>query len=247
MAPLLDESEDAPTIWYRLLLHLCIAAGEKGVPRLFACLPERSAAEDVFRQTTFVVYCHQQVYWRADGQGIGRSSARVRQATAEDSLDVRWLWHKVTPRTVQQAEDLDNSRAAPASTEVLVSDSERHFVLRNDTEQLQGCLCMSVRPRGVWLKVIVDANAGDCAAEVLDHGLAAIEDRTRPVYCAVRDYEGGIRGLLEDRGFSLGDTYSLLVKHTTVRVREPLRKLVPALEKGVEVTPSVSHSEPTEG
>jgi hypothetical protein len=246
MAPLLDESEDAATVWYRLLLHLCIAAGERGVPRLFACLPECSAAEDVFRQATFVVYCHQQVYWRANGQGLGQPSERVRQATLDDSLDVRWLWHRVTPRTVQQAEERENSRAGGVSTEVPASDAERHFVLRGNRDQLQGCLCMLVRPRGVWLRLIVDADAGD-TAQVLDHGLAAVEDRSRPIYCAVRDYEGGTRALLKDRGFTPGDRYSLLVKHTTVRVREPLRKLVPALEKGAEVTPSVSRSEPAEG
>jgi hypothetical protein len=247
MAPLLDESEDAATIWYRLLLHLCIAAGERGVPRLFACLPERSDAEDVFRQATFVPYCHQQIYWRANGQGIGQPSSRVRQATSDDGLGVRCLWHKVTPRAVEQAEEPCSPRAAPGSTEVAVSDVERHFVLRRGGEQPQGCVSVLERPRGVCLRVIADADAAGSAAEVLDHGLAAIGDRSRPVFCAVRDYEGGMRGLLEDRGFTDGQTYSLLVKHTTVRVREPLRKLVPALEKGVEVAPSVSRSEPTEG
>jgi len=48
---------------------------------------------------------------------------------------------------------------------------------------------------------------------------------------------------LEERGFTPIDTYSLLVKHTTVRVKEPRRKLLPALEKRVEVTPTVSRSE----
>jgi len=247
MAPLLDESEDAATIWYRLLLHLCIAAGERGVPRLFGCLPECSAAEDVFHQATFVAYCHQQVYWRANGQGTGQSSSRVGQATSDDSLGVRWLWHKVTPRAVQQAEEPCNSRATPGSIEVAVSDVERHFVLRRGGEQPLGCVSVLERPRGVCLRVIADADAAGSAAEVLDHGLAAINDRSRPVFCTVRDYEGGMGGLLEDRGFTGGQTYSLLVKHTTVRVREPLRKLVPALEKRVEVTPSVSRSESTEG
>ena len=247
MAPLLDASEHAATIWYRLLLHLCIAAGERGVPRLFACLPECSAAEDVFRQASFAAYCQQQVYWRANGQGIGQPSPRVRQATSDDGLGVRWLWHKVTPRVVQQAEEPGNSRAAPDSMRVAVSDMERHFVLRTGGEQPQGCVSVLERPRGVCLRVIADADGAGSAAEVLDHGLAAIDDRSRPVFCVVRDYEGGMRGLLEDRGFTAGEAYSLLVKHTTVRVREPLRKLVPALEKGVEVTPSVSRSEPTEG
>ena len=56
-------------------------------------------------------------------------------------------------------------------------------------------------------------------------------------------YEGGMQAALEERGFDPIDSYSLLVKHTTVRVKEPRRKLVPALEKRVEVTPTVSRSE----
>jgi len=247
MAPLLDASEDAATIWYRLLLHLCIAAGERGVTRLFACLPERSAAEDVFRQATFVTYSHQQTYWRENSEGLGHPSSAARQAVAEDALNVLRLWHKVTPRTVQQAEEPGNSRAATGSSEVATTNAERHYVLYSTTQQLQGLLSVSTGPRGVRLRLIVDSDARGAAARVLDHGLAAIEDHSRPVFCTVREYQGGLRALLEDRGFAPGETCSLLVKHTTVRVREPLRKLVPALEQGVEVTPSVSHSEPAEG
>jgi len=65
----------------------------------------------------------------------------------------------------------------------------------------------------------------------------------RPLCCTVREYEAGVQAALEERGFTLTDIYSLLVKHTTVRVREPRRKLVPALEKRAEMTPTISHSE----
>jgi hypothetical protein len=47
---------------------------------------------------------------------------------------------------------------------------------------------------------------------------------------------------LEDRGFALLEICSLLVKHTTVRVKEPLRSLVRVLEKRAEIAPTVSHS-----
>lgn len=262
MAPVLDHSEDAATIWYRLLLHLCIAAGERRVQRLFARLPEGSAAEDVFRQASFVAYCHEQVFRRpprrTEGETLprqengetspgkrtaGQLGPRMQPVQPEDRLDVRRLWCRVTPRPVLQAEGSDDLGGSSPSFEPPFSDAERSYVLRSYGGEILGYVYILPRPRGVWLRLMVQPDAGDSVAEMLGHALAALEDHPRPIYCAVREYEGGMQAALEERGFTPIDTYCLLVKHTTVRVKEPRRKLVPALEKRVEVTPTVSRSE----
>ncbi len=261
MAPYLDYAEDVATIWYRLLLHLCIAAGERQVQRLFACLREGSAAEDVFRQASFVVYCHERLYCRpprpkdgetrrrlTDGEtstdeGTGQLSPRMQPVQSDDCSDVWHLWYKATPRPVLQTEELDNSRGGPLLFDALGSDAGQAHVLRSRGGETLGCLHVLSRPRGAWLRLLWDPNGPDCAAEMLGHGLALLEDHSQPAYCAVRDYEGGMHAVLEERGFVPADTYSLLVKHTTVRVREPRRRLVPAFEKRVEITPTVSRSE----
>jgi gentisate 1,2-dioxygenase len=59
----------------------------------------------------------------------------------------------------------------------------------------------------------------------------------------VRQYQSSIQTVVEDKGFELASAHSLWVKHTTLRVREPKRKLVPALEKRAEVAPTISRSE----
>lgn len=253
MAPVLDHFEDAATIWYRLLLHLCIAAGERRVQRLFARLPEGSAAEDVFRQASFVTYCHEQVFRRAPRQengetwpgkrAAGQLGLRMQPVQPEDSLDVRRLWCRVTPRPVLQAEGSDDPGGSSSLFEPPLSDAEQSYVVRSHGGETWGYVCILPRPRGVWLRLMVQPDAGDSVAEMLGHALVALEDHPRPIYCAVREYEGGMQAALEERGFTPIDTYSLLVKHTTVRVKEPRRKLVPALEKRVEVTPTVSRSE----
>ncbi|KPL22897.1 MAG: hypothetical protein AMJ93_06080 [Anaerolineae bacterium SM23_84] len=261
MAPYLDYSEDVATIWYRLLLHSCIAAGERQVQRLFACLREGSAAEDVFRQASFVVYCHERVFWRpprptdgetwprrTDGEtesdeAAGQLSPRIQPVQSDDCSDVWHLWYKATPRPVLQTEELDNSRSGPLLFDALGSDAGQAHVLRSRGGETLGCLHVLSRPRGAWLRLLLDPNARDCAAEMLGHGLALLADHSQPIYCAVREYEGGMQAVLQERGFVPADTYSLLVKHTTVRVREPRRRLVPAFEKRVEITPTVSRSE----
>jgi len=253
MAPALDSSEDAATVWYRLLLHLCIAAGERCVQRLFACLPEDSPAEEVFRQASFAVYCHERVFWRSPADMVkGALSPRMHLMRPENRLDVQRLCYKVTPRLVLQAEELalrpiegpNDSWVNSQLFKVPSSDPEQSYVLCGDNREIWGCLHLLLGSRGSWLRVLAQPDTGDFAAEMLDHALAVLSNYpSRPLYCTVREYEQGMPALLEERGFTLAGTYSLLVKHTTVRVKEPRYKLVPALEKRAEIAPTVSRSE----
>ena len=99
---------------------------------------------------------------------------------------------------------------------------------------------------GHWLSILAHPRAYDRVADLLDYGLALLNYYPAyPVYCGVREYQGGVRVPLEERGFELFQSQCHLVRHTMVRVKEPARGLVPALEKRVEApTTTVS---PTEG
>jgi hypothetical protein len=266
MAPALESSEDAATIWYQLLLHLCIAAGERHVQRLFACVPQDSPAEEVFRQASFAIYCHEQVFERTDNTANGKPSARMRPVQPEDCWDVQRLSYRAKPRLVAQAEQLSDTRSAPQALDLLALYSEQGYVLCGPNGEVAGYLQVAAGARGSWLRLTVHPDMRDGPAEMLDHALAVLSAGTpprsataprvlggvggvggdavsRPVYCTVREYEGGVRAVLEERGFAFVGACSLVAKHTTVHVREAQRKLVPALEKRAGVAPTVSHSE----
>lgn len=284
LAPALDNSplgsrsagEDAATIWYRLLLHLCIAAGEHGVQRLFARLLADGPAEEVFRQAGFAVYVHEQVFTRLAAQGTGKLSSRLHPVQNEDLWHIQKLYHKVTPRLVLQVEEADatsgncgplellfppgltrtkwSGRAGLLSPSALFRPqlyAEQGYALWGHNGEILGYLCILMGARGSWLRIMVCPGEQDRAAEMLDHALAVLAgspverdagSAPRPVYCAVREYQGGMQALLEERGFVPFNNYSLLVKHTTVRIRQPLRKLTHALEKRAEIAPTVSQS-----
>ncbi len=243
MAPVLDSSEDAATIWYRLLLHLCIAAGEQQVQRLFARLPSDSPAEDVFRQASFAVYCHERIFSLPEAMAVGKSSSRMVPVRSEDAWDLQRLWARATPQLVSQAEGFNGPGGTSTLPNMLQPDADRGYVWRGDHGELQGYLHLLLRPRGVWLRLLVHPDAADSYGAMLDHALDVLgEHPGRAVYCAVRDYEGYGRVELEERGFRHLEDHSLLVKHTTVRVREPRRQLVPSLEKRAEVAPTVSRT-----
>jgi hypothetical protein len=238
-------AEEAATIWYRLLLHLCIAAGERRVQRLFAWVSADSSAEEVFRQAGFAVYCHERLFWLPPGEmRSGTLSTRINPLRPEDQLDVQKLYRRVTPRSVLQAEEINSQQGNSLPYQPYLLDSEQGYVLYSHHGEMEGYLHITAGPRGVCMRLLTQPEARNGAAELLDHALALRSHYpSRPFYCAVRDYEGGLQTALEERGFALINTYSLLVKHTTVRVKEPVRKLVPALEKKAEIAPTVSRSE----
>lgn len=253
MAPALDcqaslpntQTEEVATVWYRLLLHLCIMAGERRVQRLFAWVPADSSAEEVFRQAGFAVYCHEQLFWHSPvDASSGKLSPRVNSLRPENQRDVQKLYHKITPRLVLQAEELNNQCGDFLLYPSYLLGSEQGYALYGYCEEIEGYLHITAGLRGVCLRLLIRPEASDCATELLDHALAVISHYpSRPLYCTVRDYEGGLQAILEERGFALANTYSLLVKHTTVHVKEPARKLVPKLEKKAEIAPTVSRSE----
>lgn len=253
IAPVLDaqsiparlQAEEAATIWYRLLLHLCIAAGEHRAQHLFAWVPVDSPAEEVFRQAGFAVYCHEQLFCHLSAEAVmGKKSTRVTPLRQDHWFDVQKLYRRITPRLVLQAEELNHQRGNSSLCLSYFLDAEQGYVWYGHNGEIEGYLHIVSGPRGICLRLLTHPGASECAAEMLDHALAILNHNlSRPLYCTVRDFEENIRTVLEERGFALANTYSLLVKHTTVRVKEPIRKLVPVLEKKAEIAPTVSRSE----
>ena len=243
IAPVLDDSEDTATVWYRLLLHLCIAAGEQRVQRLFARLSEESAADDVFRQAGFAPYCRERIFERPSGTAGGKLSPSVLPVQGDDQWVLQKLWARITPRLVFHAEECNDLHGHARTFETALSDVEQGYVLRSAKGETSGYVYLLQRPRGVWIRLMAQPEARDGPAEMLDHALAVLGDSPRPLYCPVRDYEGGVQSALEARGFRQLADHSLLVKHTTVQVKESRRKLAHALEKRAEVAPTVSRSQ----
>ena len=93
-----------------------------------------------------------------------------------------------------------------------------------------------------WLRMWLNPQTHEYGPMLVNGALSLLwAAPRRPMYTSVREYQSGLRAPLEDMGFRFWRTTSLLVKHTTARVKEPLMKLVPALEKRAEPAASVAH------
>ncbi|MCC7355066.1 MAG: hypothetical protein IT330_15080, partial [Anaerolineae bacterium] len=116
------------------------------------------------------------------------------------------------------------------------------FVLEQKGE-IAGAVLLETGETGQWLRLQGNTQEAGQMKQLLLHGLKVLAlHPERPVYSAVRDYQGGLRALLLDLGFQPFATWNRLVRYTVAWAKEPAPKTVPALERGVEPTMSVGHN-----
>ena len=243
LAPRIPDCPYAPTVWYRLLLHLFIAAGERHVQKLFACVEQDGSEEQILRQANFALYCHDSVWLLSKDSSLRCGpTERVRAARPEDAWGIQRLCTKVAPRPVREAEGLVENGSGgepPGSLEL-----PGQLVLVGRQADVAGWAAVSHDGSAYWLRLAVSPEERDGAAELVQCALAAIPAAgPRKVLCAVRDYEGGMAAVLDQSGFEPMVERSLLVKQTTVQVSESRRKLVTTLEKRAGVVPTTSRCE----
>jgi hypothetical protein len=243
MAPSL-QNRVASDLWLRLLTHAVGQAGRRGIERLFACLPAGGEEIPLFHRVGFTIFTRQDLF-RLRGQQemkVGAvPKATIRPYRAEDVVAVRQLYAAVASKQAQQAENAPGQGCINAQNFGPPTNHRRSFVLEKRGE-MAGCLTVKLGRIGHWLYVLLHPQAYDLADSLLARGLATAYDLSSgPVYCGVRDYQGGLRVVLEEMGFQHLISRALVVKHTTVRVTDAVKALRPALEKRAEVTtPTVS-------
>ncbi len=248
LSPSFSTTDEAPTIWHRLLTYLCARAGEQGIRRLFAHMAEDGEEIETFQQVGFSPYTREDIFRL---NSLSESHLRLdrvfmRPQQAVDAWALQRLYANVAPRLVQQAESLGERGWERSSADWPLRTRNEGYVLE-DNGEIVSYLLFSGGRIGHWMRVLLHPQAYDRADEVIQHGLVFLSHYPPcPIYCSVREYEGALRASLQDWGFELFGSQAILVKHTTVRIKEPARKLVPSLDKRAEAaTPTMSRISPS--
>ncbi len=242
IAPALDAREDAVSIWYRLIAECARKFGDRGVQRLFAQMAVGDGTEDVFRQAGFGVYAHEDIYCLTDRPPDLGKDRVLRHQRARDAWSLMRLYSQVTPRTVQIAEGMAPIEGQTSRLRNWWDQARGSGYVLQDGQDITGAVRILRGSGAYWLRFWLHPQVHDQAQMLLMGALSILWAAPhRPIYCSVREYESGIRAPLEDIGFRYLQTRSLVVKHTTARIKEPLLNLMPALEKRVEPTASVAH------
>lgn len=246
IAPSLDGVPDGPDLWVRLLDHLVRAMGERGVHLLFARVPTwEEEAIEVLREEGFGAYTRRQIFRLDPTHGRDPADATGvswRRRSRRDDWGLRRLYRTVTPRPVQQAEGLERHNRGLIPMRVWIGGRMREYVAERDGE-LIAYLRLLRGPEGHWLRAIIHPEAEEEGVVLLSQAVpTSSEEASRPLYCAAREYELGLKRALDETGFRPFAEELLMVKHTTARVGAPEFKGVPGLEREVEGVTTATRS-----
>ncbi len=206
--------------WAGPLNDLCGLAGAHGILRVRAGVVEGSASEAAFRQAGFAAYAHEDVYRLCEPGRRTESGGGLRGLAAVDAWPLLQLIGQVVPPAVQHAEGLAISSPDVPVLARLGANHEQGYVLERGAD-LGAYVGLSRGAQGVWARILLHPDARGQAADVVGQAIAAAVP-VRTLYWAVRDYQAGLRGLLEGLGFESIGVQVWLVKHTA-RPAECLR------------------------
>lgn len=240
IAPSLEQDPEAVTTWYRLLSEATNGLGELGCQRIYAAVPAGNSVEEVFRQAGFVAYTREQVYI-LDNPGVSAflaahparasGTTTLRRMRKRDGWNVLRVYVAVTPRNVQYAEGMFTTEGTQTNLEDWWENANGTSYVLETNNTLTGIVRVTRGRLASWVRLHLAPPAAGRADDLVAAAIALVsKTRVRPIYVAVRDYEGGIRGALEAAGFVRKLERSHMVKHTTVRVREAVPWLAPVLE-----------------
>jgi hypothetical protein len=234
VAPAMEESSQAASVWPQLLDGACVEAAGRGIQRVFANLPESGDEVDLFQQAGFTLYAGEDIYRLAgppahvEAEGL----PAMRSQRPEDWPAIQKLCVAITPQRVRQAE---GGIAITAGRE---RNCQRHVLSGQDGDDLAAVLDIHTGVQAHWLRVLVHPDARNVGDSLIRWALSTLAGQpAHPVYCNVRQHEGGVRVALEGAGFELYASRSLTVKHTLAWSKTPAPELAAVLASSAEAVP----------
>ncbi len=237
--------EEAPEIWRRLLQYSCQKACDNGIQRLYASLPDHAEELRLLREASFSLYTREDFFQLKRAVDLDRPAASegIRPLREGDSWQLRRLYAQYTPQPVQLAEGALGGESRPPFLANVDWADVQSYVLA-EGEDISGVVQILSGPDGCLLRLWGDTMDRARMERLLDWGIAvAMRIPEQPVYLAVRDYQGGLLGLLEERNFEHVGRGARLVKYLVRAERVLAADVVPTLEPRAEAITTVSRLE----
>jgi hypothetical protein len=214
---------DVTPLWEELIERSIVAAGLKGVKRLYARPPSGSPAEAALNAAGFQPYATETLFV-SESPDIPTARVLLREQGQTDTWAIHQLYNTVVPRQVQYAEaftshrwDAGAQRTAPSGV------ATAGWLVEEAFQVVAYARIMSFGSEHV-LELIIHPDWTATAGDVIDAVFARVTARRglRRVYCAVRGYQQDLIPALEARGFRESGELTLSVKYTAVRAVAPV-------------------------
>lgn len=223
--------------WVEPLIELCGLASEHGAWRIRAGVAAGGPEEEAFREAGYIPYTREEVY-RLRTPRPEPGASLLRPITPQDGWPLAQLVNQVVPPPVQHAEGLNISGTAPILSRLGVT-REQGYVWPEGSG-LGAYVGLSRGYEAAWARILLHPDARKQSGELV-RSLIAIASPAPALYCAVREYQAGLRSVLVGTNFELVGTQVWLVKHTARPAEcRPYRQLV-ALDKRTDPVTTPLH------
>ncbi|MFL5760553.1 MAG: hypothetical protein ACJ789_12560 [Thermomicrobiales bacterium] len=228
---------EATPVWEELIAQAVVAAGLRGVKRLYGRAPSDSAASESLVAVGFSHYADEQVF--VARPPLAGAQVKMRAQEQTDTWAIHQLYNSAVPRPVQVAEGYTSHRwdlrAVPEGMPGVSSSGwlieERHQVIGY----------ARIRSRGGvhTIELIYSPERIDVLDELIAGALAKVKlsGRKDCVYCAIRGYQLEAAIALERHGFTSILEQELHVKYTTANVRVAPADPIPFHAEVIEKLP----------
>jgi len=225
--------------WSKLLEHLIVDAGEKGVVRVYARLATDSPELELFNQLGFHAYTHETLFHLQYDQVMERpdpETLKLRDHRNRDCWFINQLYSAITPSPVQNAEQTTSRTWEIHRNYLPHQNRESGLVLIEGDKALAYVRILSYRNRHL-LRIMNLDTSRHLLPDLVRYALSTLKAGPgTEVYCAVREYQVEQEAILEDLGFQrVFGKQAVLVKHTVQFVRGLEKQLVRAREGKLEL------------
>jgi hypothetical protein len=225
--------------WSKLLEHLIVDAGEKGVVRVYARLSTDSPELELFNQLGFHAYTHETLFHLQFKQVVEKpetKTLKLRDHHNRDCWFINQLYSAITPSPVQNAEQTTSRTWEIHRGYLPHQNRESGLVLIEGDKALAYVRILSYRNRHL-LRIMNLDTARQHLPDLVRHALSTLKAGPgAEVYCAVREYQMEQEAILEDLGFQrVFGRQAVLVKHTVQFVRSLEKQLVRSREGKLEL------------
>jgi len=243
LAPLLEHKNGNHAVCQRLLTHVCVKAGEQGDHRIYARLEVGRDEVQVFKNVGFSAYAEEEIFCLTPDRfpPDPRDTLGLRRQTTADSWSLQRLYAAVTPHVVQVAEGLAQGQWQINNHRLSDQGRRLGYVWEREGEILAVLHLRSGRA-GYSLRMLLHPDVANQVESLIQTGLSLVGNLQRqpdkPVYSSSRTYQTELGSVLMTCDFQKLATQVVMVKHTTVRARDFLSRLVAAFETPGEVKPA---------
>jgi hypothetical protein len=222
---------DSERVVARLLEHLCGAAVEEGIQKIFLRLQDDSPWLSVARQSGFMRYTSETVFVAPQLGPIRREVVPgLRPRRPADHQSLFQLYCAAVPVQIRQIEALtlqewrwiDDWGLRRVTWQSALSRRRRDFVLQTDTS-VDAWARVDVHRR--FVTIIADPRRDIDLTPLCQRSLSELVGR-KPVTWAVREYQPSLESFVSGLGFQFAGTHALLARMLAVRI--PEGRLVPA-------------------